>query len=119
MDKIQIQNLELFAYHGVNPEEKENGQRFFITITAAVDLREACLSDNLSKTVSYAKIIKTASAVFGAEKNDLIERAAQRVADALLLEFERIRSVTVVVSKPDAPINAKFETVAVEIERMR
>ena len=84
MDKIFIKNLELYAYHGVNPEEKENGQRFFLDITAAADLREAGLSDDLSRTVSYAKIIKTASAVFCAEKNDLIERAAERVADALL-----------------------------------
>ena len=26
MDKISIKGLRLFAYHGVNPEEKENGQ---------------------------------------------------------------------------------------------
>ena len=29
MDKIYIENLKIFAYHGVNPEEKENGQTTF------------------------------------------------------------------------------------------
>ena len=28
MDKIIVKNLNIFAYHGVNPEEKENGQNF-------------------------------------------------------------------------------------------
>ncbi len=117
MDKIFIENLELYAYHGVNPEEKENGQRFFLDITAAADLREAGLSDDLSDTVSYAKIIKTAATVFCAEKNDLIERAAQRVADALLSEYGRLSAVKIAVKKPDAPITATFETVGVTIKR--
>ena len=117
MDKIFIRDLELYAYHGVNEEEKENGQRFFLDITAAVDLREAGLTDDLSRTVSYAKIIKTVSVVFCAEKNDLIERAAERVADALLSGYDRLSAVTVTVKKPDAPVSAKFGTVGVEIER--
>lgn len=28
METIRIKGLEIFAYHGVNPEEKENGQKF-------------------------------------------------------------------------------------------
>ena len=33
MDKIFINGLQLFAYHGVNPEEKEDGQMFSLDIT--------------------------------------------------------------------------------------
>ncbi len=117
-DEIIVKDLELYAYHGVNPEEKENGQRFILDITAAADLKAACLADNIDLTVSYAKIIKTASAVFTAQKDDLIERAAQRVADALLNEYN-IDTVTVTVKKPDAPISARFGCVAVKIERKR
>ena len=32
MDKILIKVLKIFAYHGVNPEEKENGQDFIFDI---------------------------------------------------------------------------------------
>lgn len=28
MDKIIVNGLKLYAYHGVNPEEKEDGQLF-------------------------------------------------------------------------------------------
>ena len=33
MDKIMIRGLRVFAYHGVNPEEKEKGQPFELDIT--------------------------------------------------------------------------------------
>lgn len=29
MDKIIVNGLKLYAYHGVNPEEKEDGQLLF------------------------------------------------------------------------------------------
>lgn len=119
MDKIIIKGLELFAYHGVNPEEKENGQRFILDITLTADISAAGKTDRLEDTVSYAKVIKTARAVFTAEKNDLLERAAQRTADAILLEYDKIQGVKILLKKPDAPISADFKYVAVEIERNR
>lgn len=119
MDKIIIEGLRLFAYHGVNPEEKDMGQYFLLDITAFLNLEAACTFDEIGDTVSYAKIIKSASAAFLAEKNNLLERAAQRTAEALLVEFPGIQSVTVKLSKPDAPIKADFKCVAVEITRER
>ena len=119
MDKIIIKGLELFAYHGVNPEEKEDGQRFILDITALADIAAAGESDSLDDTVSYAKIIKTVSAVFTSEKNDLLERAAQRVAKAILDEYDKIQSVKILLKKPDAPISADFKYVGIEIERSR
>ena len=42
MDKIIVKNLKIFAYHGVNPEEKENGQNFVLDIDAYVDISKPC-----------------------------------------------------------------------------
>ena len=47
------------------------------------------------------------------------EAAAQVVADAVLDEYPLIEKVKVLLKKPEAPINADFEYVAVEIERAR
>ena len=38
MDKILIRDLKIYAYHGVNEEEKINGQNFVIDIDAFVDI---------------------------------------------------------------------------------
>lgn len=119
MDKIIVKNLEIFAYHGVNSEEKRDGQPFVFDITAYTDLSLPCATDNVDDTVSYAKIIKLVRSVTQSEKNDLIERVARRVADALLNEFSRLDSVKIQLKKPQAPIKARFDYVAVEIERTR
>lgn len=119
MDRIIVKGLRLFAYHGVNEEEKQNGQDFVIDLTAELDLSNPCETDSLDDTVSYAKIIKTVRRVFTAEKYDLIEKCAGVIADAVLAEYPELTAVTVKVMKPDAPISADFGYVAVEITRTR
>lgn len=64
MDKIIINSLRLFAYHGVNPEEQEDGQFFILDIEADIPLSKAGESDDLNDTVSYAQMIKCARRVF-------------------------------------------------------
>lgn len=119
LDKIILKGLEIFAYHGVNPEEKENGQRFVLDITAEADLILPCKTDNVDDTVSYSAMRKVVTAAFCAEKYDLLEKAAQVVCEALLKNFEKITAVTVKIMKPDAPMNAVFDYAAVEITRRR
>ncbi len=119
MDKIIIKDLHIYAYHGVNIEEKIKGQNYYIDITAEVDLAKACRSDDIDDTVSYSKMVKRAAFAFTAEKYDLIEKAAQEVADILLREFQKLQSVEVTVRKPEAPVKADFGYVAVNIRRTR
>lgn len=119
MDKIIIKDLRIFAFHGVNPEEKENGQDFEIDLTAELDLSVPCVTDCVEDTVSYAKIIKTVIAVFTASKYDLLEKAAQSVCDAVLKHYKKIRAVEITLKKPEAPIKADFAYVAVQLRRER
>ncbi|MBQ8210799.1 MAG: dihydroneopterin aldolase [Clostridia bacterium] len=119
MDKIIINNLKIYAYHGVNPEEKIQGQNFILDIICKLDLKKPCQTDNVDDTVSYAQVIKLVKRVFVAEKYDLIEKAAQVVADSILDAFEQIEKVEITLKKPEAPIKADFSYVAVEIKRER
>lgn len=119
MDKIIVKGLKLYAYHGVNIEEKEDGQLFIFDITSYLDLKTPCETDNVDDTVSYAKIIKLVRKIFLEEKYDLLEKAAQKVADGILAEFKSITKVQILLKKPQAPIKADFDYVAVEITRER
>ncbi len=114
MEKIIIKGLKIFAYHGVNPEEKVDGQNFVLDITAESDTEKAYLNDNVEDTVSYAKIIKTAIAVFTEKSYDLIETAAHTVGTEIMKTYPKIEKVTVLLKKPEAPIKAEFDYVAVE-----
>ncbi len=119
MDKIHINNLDIFAYHGVHEEEKINGQHFILDITVYLDLSLPCKTDDVNDTVSYSDIIRKATEAFTAEKYNLIEKAAEMVAGAVLDSFPLVSECEIHLRKPDAPINADFGFVAVEIRRKR
>lgn len=117
MDKINIKDLEVYAYHGVNFEEKTMGQKFYISLVLSLDLREAGRSDDLNATVNYAELCHVVEEEFKAYKYDLIEKAAEYLAEFLLLKYEKLEKINVCIKKPWAPIGKPLKYVAVEIER--
>ena len=119
MDTIYIKGLEIFAYHGVNPEEKRDGQVFLLDIAMVADLTKARESDSLDDTVNYAAVRKTVQKAFTETKYNLIERAAQAVCDAVLEGFPQVEEVSLLLQKPEAPVSAEFDYMAVEITQRR
>lgn len=92
---------------------------FELDIAMETDLSAAGESDDLNDTVNYAKAMKTAIRVMNEKSYDLLEKAAQRVADQILTEYPSVMSVDVLLKKPEAPIKADFDYVAVQITRLR
>lgn len=119
MDKIIIKGLKIFAYHGVNIEEKQNGQYFIVDAVLYTPLNKAGSTDRLRNTVSYSKAAKLINKVVQSKKYDLLETVVDKVAYNLFREFRDIQEVIIRLSKPDAPINLEFEYMAVEIHRKR
>lgn len=119
MDKILIRDLKIFAYHGVNPEEKRDGQNFVFDIDLSVNITKACHSDDVNDTVSYAKVVKTVIRTVTEKKYDLLEKVAQVTADAILAEYPEVFSVDITLKKPEAPVKADFGWVGVKISRER
>ena len=119
MERIRIAGLELFARHGVNPEEREHGQVFLLDMLLEADLTRACGSDRLEDTVNYARVIKAAAAAFTGQPCNLIERAAEITAQAVLEGFPQVEAITLRVHKPDAPVKIPFEDISIEICRRR
>ncbi|MBQ8923246.1 MAG: dihydroneopterin aldolase, partial [Lachnospiraceae bacterium] len=119
MDKIIIKDLEIYAYHGVYDEEKKRGQTFIITAELGLDLRDAGMTDDLTKTVNYAEVCELISNVMLEEKYNLIEAAAENIANTILIKYDRIKTVRIIVGKPEAPIDMSFDTVCVDITRRK
>ena len=118
MDKIIIQDMQVFAYHGALTEENKLGQTFFISVEMGLSLKEAGMTDDLSKGVSYAEVYKRVEKLATENTYKLIETLAENTASLILKEFP-VEVVKVKVRKPQAPIPGHFDYVAVEIERVR
>ena len=118
LDQIQIRGLRVYAYHGVKETEKEKGQPFELDIVLWTDVSLSGRTDRLEDTLNYSKVAQKATALLQSEKNNLVERAATRVAEGILEAFP-VEGVTVCLKKPRAPIAADFQYVAVQITRWR
>ena len=116
LDRIHIRDLLLRCIIGVREWERQQLQDVLIDITLYADLSAACRGDHLEDTVDYVTVNKRVIRLVEASSFQLIERLAEAVAEACLLE-PRVRRVDVMVSKPGALRFAR--TVAVQITRTR
>ncbi len=117
MDKIHIKNLEVFAKHGVFPEENVLGQKFVVSAVLYTSTREAGKTDDLTKSIHYGDVSHFITEFMEQNTFQLLETAAERLAEELLLKTERLEKICLEIKKPWAPVGLPLETVSVEIER--
>ncbi|POX49386.1 dihydroneopterin aldolase [Streptomyces sp. Ru72] len=118
MDRVALRGLKARGYHGVFPEEREEGQTFVVDLVLGVDTRPAASDDDLSKTVHYGVVAEEVVALVEGEPVNLIETLAERIALSCL-KHAPVQEVEVCVHKPDAPITVPFDDVSVTITRSR
>ncbi|WP_337969494.1 dihydroneopterin aldolase [Virgibacillus salexigens] len=117
MDKIILNNLQFYGFHGLLSEENKLGQRFQVDATLYIDLRHAGKSDDMNYSVHYGQAYELIKEVVEGEKLNLIEAVAESIATKLLTRFHLLEACTIKVTKPDPPIPGHYDSVAVEIYR--
>ena len=117
MDHICIENLEVFANHGVFDEEASLGQKFLVSVKMYFDASAAGRTDDLSKSVNYAEVCSNITEWMKTNRCLLIETVAERLAAKLLRDNPIVRETEVTVKKPWAPIGLPLECVSITIRR--
>ncbi|AZR73419.1 dihydroneopterin aldolase [Anoxybacter fermentans] len=119
MDKIILNNLAFYGYHGALTEENIIGQKFFIDLELYCDVKVAGETDDLSYSVNYAQVYEIVKKICEGDPYKLIEALAENIAKKILKEFPVVKEVMVRVKKPEAPVNGIFDYFGVEIRRGR
>ncbi|MBT2575079.1 dihydroneopterin aldolase [Bacillus sp. ISL-51] len=119
MDKVYVEGMEFYGYHGVFEEENKLGQRFKVDLTAELDLSKAGQTDDLAYTINYAELYSVCREIAEGEPVNLVETLAERIADTVLKKFDPVRQCTVKVIKPDPPIPGHYKSVAIEMTRKK
>lgn len=116
-DKIKIEDLEVFANHGVFPEENVLGQKFLVSAVLYTDTRKAGLEDDLSASIHYGEVSAFITEYLKGHTFKLLERIAEGLAEEMLVKIEGLEKVKLEIKKPWAPVGLPLKTVSVEIER--
>ncbi len=108
--KIELHGLELFGYHGVLEEEKQNGQGFWFDVE--LDVGEWGSTDQLEDAVDYRLVVDAVREV-NEQRFELLEALASTVAETLIDRFA-IARVKVRVRKRPADLPVEFSAVTAE-----
>ncbi|WP_419875993.1 dihydroneopterin aldolase [Candidatus Pristimantibacillus sp. PTI5] len=119
MDKMIIKGMKFYGYHGVFPEENKLGQKYYVDIELDIDLEQAAVTDDLSRTVNYAEIHALAKTIVEGPPYKLIEALTGHIATRVLEVYTMVNEVTVRVTKPNPPFDIHFDGVTVELRRKR
>lgn len=119
-DKIILEGMTFFGYHGMRREETTLGQRFIVDVTLWLDLRAAGAADDLTATVDYSQVYAQTRAIMTGPPLKLTEAVAERIATTVLAEHAQVQAVKVRVRKPWVRLDdTVLEGSAVEIIRRR
>ncbi|MEW6096112.1 MAG: dihydroneopterin aldolase [bacterium] len=118
LDKIIIQGIVFYGYHGVTLAEQEVGQKFLVDVELHLDLKPAGISEHLVDTIDYKEIYNLVKSVEQKKKYRLIETLASDIAQSILDKTHAVE-VFVRVKKPQVPIAGVVDYVAVEITRRK
>ena len=113
MDRITINDLEVYCRVGVSEDERSEPQRLLFTVDLFLDLTTAATTDELARTIDYYAVSRRLLELGQAGEWRLIERLASDVAGLVLGGFEA-KQVRVEVKKFILP---EARWVAVELVR--
>lgn len=116
-DEIRIDDLDVYAHHGVFPEEKEKGQHFYVNLVLYTDTRGAGQKDELTLSTHYGEVCHLVTKWMQEHQYDLIETVAETVAEQILLQYPLVWAADVEIRKPQAPIGLPLGSVSVRIHR--
>ena len=116
-DEIRIDGLEVFAHHGVYPDETENGQTFVVNAVLYTDIRRAGDRDDLACTTNYGEVCGFITEWMQENTCRLLEAVAERLSKAILLKYMLVTALDLEIRKPQAPIPLPVECVSVKIHR--
>jgi dihydroneopterin aldolase len=114
--KILLEDLKIYAYHGVFPEENIIGTYYIINLELHTDLWKATETDDLKDTVNYAEI----SDLIHEEmkiKSKLLEHIAGRIINQIHEKYPQISYIKIKITKTNPPMKAELKGASVEIEK--
>lgn len=118
MDKIILENIEIYAFHGHLPEEQKIGSLFLIDLEISADLTIVAKTGKLEDTFDYRKAYQIVHEEM-AIPSDLLEHVGGRIVDRLLKASSQINKVKLKVSKMNPPFGGSVKAVSVVLKGKR
>ncbi|MCY0978983.1 dihydroneopterin aldolase [Chryseobacterium wangxinyae] len=116
MSKIFLEDVKIYAYHGVLPEENIIGTYYIVNAEIHTDLWEAAVSDDLNDTISYADINEIIHDEMKIQSK-LLEHVAGRIIAKINEKFDQISYIKLRITKTSPPMKGEMKGASIELEK--
>lgn len=113
---IELEEMDVYAFHGCYEEEQRVGNRFVVNVTLETDCTNAANTDDIKQALNYVEVndvVRHEMAI----KSHLLENVVSRIIDSLHKKFPQLITVKVKVSKMAPPVNGQVRCVSVTMVR--
>lgn len=112
---VEVNGVEVFAYHGCMDEEAKLGGKFIVDVALYTNFMTSAETDLLSDTIDYVRVREIIVEQM-AIRSKLLEHVANRILQHFKAEFPRLQKAKIKIRKIDPPIGGVVKDVAVIIE---
>jgi dihydroneopterin aldolase len=116
MSKIFLEDVKIYASHGVLPEENIIGTYYILNAEIHTDLWDAAVSDDLNDTISYADINEIIHDEMKI-KSKLLEHVAGRIITKINEKFNQISYIKLKITKTSPPMKGEMKGASIELEK--
>lgn len=111
MDRIELNKLRLYAYHGVMAQEQKVGNLFEVTVHLEGDMQQVMVTDDIDCGISYAVVYEIVKEVMAVPSKTL-ENVAYRMKKTLMERFPNVTGGLITIAKITPPIPVRLENAA-------
>lgn len=110
--RITLNRVRLYAYHGVLPQERKVGGWYEVTLSVDYPFLQALESDSVADTVNYASLIDVVLREM-AVSSQLLEHVAGRICRSVIEVFPKTVHVSVEITKLNPPMGCDTQGASV------
>ena len=113
-NKIKLENLNFYGYHGVYNKEIKDGQEFILNLDISYNYNDS--SDSVSKTIDYIELYNLLKKIFNKTRYNLLETLGNEIINQVLDNYASIYYIKVNIRKPSISIEQNNDFINIEIE---
>ena len=114
MYKVQLHNLEFFAFHGLYEEERIVGNKFIVDLEVVID--DFSEFKTIEDTINYVSLFELIKLKMN-QPVDLLEILAMQIIDEVYLMNNKISSASISIKKVSPPIKGIRGNVGISIQK--
>ena len=110
--RIELEEMEFYAYHGCFKEEQVVGNKFLVNISFSVECEIPSETDQLEDAINYVTIYEIIREQIMI-KSHLLEHVTKRIINKIKESFPFVENLVVKVSKMNPPVGGQMRCVSV------